>query len=502
MARLWLLTLPVLLASTVPYSTAVYRFLAFHLAGPLAPITDPTFSSFARFPNSTSNRLVEFTARSGSPALSDYSRLALCEDAVTYDVGPAKQVVIASCDPTRWDWNTVMGTLHDPKAGQGALWLIDPLEGEQGRPRRVSFDWPDLDRGTVDFHPLGIDITRDDGLDSALLFAINHQANESTVEVFRFACPDSLECTAKHERTLSGPSFTGAPNSIALSSPVHFYLSHDHRYTRRSSDFLSKLANAFESKLALPLSYVDSVSISPGSIEVERAVSHLAFANGITLSPSGRTLVVATSTTRLVSFYRRDVSTNAVASTPYKTVRLPFLVDNLYVEPRGFRSPVNDSLVDGADAREDAFVVLATGHPSYLSLLVVAERSSFWLSGILTSLVRPFSKTLAQRVKRDIDERLGKKWEFDWTESRGMSWSVEVPSTSTATTTLGHAREGSGYRTLFQSNGKGPRGFGSSSTTVVGKGFDQATGRTKRWMAVVGLYEEGVKVVVEDEEEA
>ena len=69
-----------------------------------------------------------------------------------------------------------------------------------------------------------------------------------------------------------------------------------------------------------------------------------------------------------------------------------------------------------------------------------------------------------------------------------MSWSVSIPHPPLA------SKEE--WENLFRSSGKGEEGFGSSSTAIVGK--KEVEGNTKRWMIVVGLYEEGVRVVVED----
>lgn len=70
-----------------------------------------------------------------------------------------------------------------------------------------------------------------------------------------------------------------------------------------------------------------------------------------------------------------------------------------------------------------------------------------------------------------------------------MSWSISIPHPP-----LSSKEE---WKDLFRSSGRGKEGFGSSSTAIVGK--NEVDGNMKRWMIVVGLYEEGVRVVVEDE---
>jgi len=413
-----------------------------------------------------------------------------------------------------------MGTLVNPYAGVGSLWVVDPLHqgGGGGRGvKRIELDWKNAEVGATDFHPLGLDVhQQSEGGDT--LFVINHGANESTIEIFNLRCSTLLDCTARHSRTLSDPRFTGAPNSIAATSPSSFYLSHDHRFNLRAPlSHWQKILNSFETLLALPLSHVDHVSFDSESsrgnneldgISIDRAVSNIAFANGITLSPSGKTLAIASTTTRRVFLYTRNPSTNELSSEPYRTIKLPFLVDNLSVTLKDFFDDSNDSETVAAKEEEDRFTIIATGHPSFLHLLATAHRSPpFSLSSLLTAPLAlvPLPSSLKSCIKEQLSRRT-KGWEVNWRKTRGLSWSVAITNPpSPSISSSDHDRQSQKeWRDLFKSSGKnrGRGGYGASSTTIVGKSWDtdveSGKGRWRKWMIVVGLYEEGIKVVVEN----
>ncbi|GAA5904030.1 hypothetical protein JCM5296_002512 [Sporobolomyces johnsonii] len=377
--------------------------------------------------------LDEFTVHS-APDTAPGDRLAFCEDAIQLPLED-RDVALVCCDPTRHEWNTVLGPLRNSSAGRGGLWIVDPVsvsgdasvaEAKDVRPQRVELDWPALEQGDVDFHPLGMDIidTEEGG---KRLFVINHQRSSATVEVFHLArsSPSFLPSTfsATHSFTLSHPSFTGAPNSLAAVSSTTFYLSHDHRFNRRTTSPLKKLANFAETVFALPLGRVDLVSFnlvqSAPEITVQPAASSIPFANGVAVSPSGKTLVVASTTSRSALFFDRNTTTGKLGSKPRRKLDLPFLVDNLSVAPRRFFSSAylpssslkqHDQLLSIDDASDDPFLLIATGHPSYPALLSIAHRLSFSVSlplhlfGLGWRPLRAFS--------------------FDWQKQRGMSWVV------------------------------------------------------------------------------
>lgn len=363
-----------------------------------------------------------------------------CEDAVSF----GESLVLISCDPARKQWNTVMGPLQNSTA-RGAIWLIDPI-GERtehvqlkGMPQHG------------DFHPLGIEWDKD----TSRLFVINHQRERNTIEVFDLALPDSMAyVSARHAFTLEHDSFTGAPNSIAIIPNENaFYLSHDHRHTRRSTRGYGSLLNAAETILSLPLSRADLIQFEPptsGSLThvlfATPAATGLAFANGLALSRSGTTLAVASTTRRQVVLYARNSGTNLL--TEVERVSVPMLVDNLSTAPAGWSDD------DGAE-------FVAAGHPFYWPLLLTARSKEVpsWMPKPMSMVVQ-LSKAPEQAEARDSKQAAG----------RTTDWNVQ---------------------TLYASSGDGEDSFGMSTTGVPG------ISNGKKWLAVVGLYERGVKIVKE-----
>ncbi|GAA6050852.1 hypothetical protein JCM3770_005739 [Rhodotorula araucariae] len=479
-----------LLAYTLRQSPFIQN-LPFHLVPPDLP------AQLARLPHGGAVQEA-FTAHS-SATLASTDRLAYCEDAVHLAGSDGRELVLVSCDPSRKRWNTVMGPLADARAGKGALWVVDPLAPQEHAVDRVHLEWAALDRGEVEFHPLGVAVHRDEHTGHARLFVVNHRAALSTVEVFSLLAPVSasaLAARATHLLTLSHPTFTGAPNSIALLSPTSFFLSHDHHYTRRTRSLWGKLANLVETVDALPYSRVDYVdfggpaaaagaSTPAPAVRVTPVARGLAFANGLALAPDARTLVVASTTRRELLFFDVDapppISTAAPVLTLRRTVKLPMLVDNLSLVEADTASSSSRSSSGGRALR-----VLAAGHPSYPALLSTAR--SLNLRVRLPGPLREWARTLGNDKWAE--------WEvaWRWAEQRGMSWVVEVRDPAAPPSVAG--AEGDELETVYQSNGRiGEGGFGGSTTAVAGRGG--AEGEERAWMVVAGLYEEGVRVIRE-----
>ncbi|GAA6013205.1 hypothetical protein JCM10207_006203 [Rhodosporidiobolus poonsookiae] len=439
----------------------------------LNPPDLPAF--FARFPTSSGlshGKVEHFTLR-GSSSFIGSERLAYCEDAIPFAPAPAgatgPNLVLVSCDPNRKRWNTVMGPLADPYSANGALWVVKPTAVKGGEPqaRKVELNWPDLAVGDAQFHPLGIEIVEPAQTgEPQRLLAVNHGANESTIEVFDLSRRDSpLSFVATHAYTLRHPSFTGAPNALAIhpsttSTTLRFFLSQDHFHNKRRAGSFAKFQNTVETVTARPLARVDFVkAVLPTDkeqeplIKVQTAVEGVPFVNGIALSEDGKTFVVASTTKREVRFYAISSSADGkLHLNIVRTVHVPMLVDNLSLLPSA-SSP-------------SSFTVLAAGHPSYPALLSVAH-----------------SLTLSARPPAWLSRLLN--WPgflFDHNEQRGMSWAVAIPHP---------AQDGEeDGQTVFQSNGRVEEGgFGGSTTAVAGEMAGKA------WMVVAGLYEEGVKVV-------
>ncbi|KAM0753936.1 hypothetical protein T439DRAFT_298378 [Meredithblackwellia eburnea MCA 4105] len=433
--------------------------------------------------------------------------LKFCEDATEWDIQRSqgqgkKTLVLLSCDPGRKEWNTVMGPLTDPNP-RGVLWVMDP-EAETPVASVVKMEgFP----SKSDFHPLGIEVLRVGSDQRPVVYVVNHQRNESTVELFELnlvQLSPSVEATATYLTTLSDPSFTGAPNSIAIVSPVAFFLSHDHRHTRRGAGPLAKLLNFVETIGALPLSRVDLVELSsavlsstkPRVNHVRTVASRISFANGVALSRDKRTLAVASSTRKEVRLFNVDGINHALSLK--ERIKLPFHVDNLSLAPEEWIEPNSTSL----DAHHPTSTFVAAGHPNFFSLAAVARGKETEFFGTMPSSwvvsISPRSGPAPAKVQTEPPSQGQLHFapppppakELRTDEDRGAA----LP---TYKRVRGENKTWK-LRTLFQSNGKqggndSENGFGMSTTGVVGVSWD---GRT-RWLVVPGLYETGVKFIRE-----
>ncbi|KAG8948816.1 hypothetical protein FRC04_009280 [Tulasnella sp. 424] len=91
-----------------------------------------------------------------------------------------------------------------------------------------------------------------------------------------------------------------------------------------------------------------------GEVQVTRAIDHkIPFANGIAMSPNGRTVAVASSTKISVSFYDRDVTTNKL--TYSSGVDMPFHPDNIAYD------------------KQDGTTLYASGEPFYPDMIEVSK---------------------------------------------------------------------------------------------------------------------------------
>ncbi|KAI0065095.1 hypothetical protein BV25DRAFT_1868884 [Artomyces pyxidatus] len=280
--------------------------------------------------------------------ISDSDGMKFCEDArfwdrLDEDGRIVDRVLLASCDPSRLSWNTVMGPLKDPQP-RGAIWMYR-IRDNAAVPQRVVFEgYPN----GHDFHPLGFD--------TSTLFVTNHARERSTIEQFTLSWDTPYR--AQWVQTLSIPEFV-SPNSITLTSRTSFYLSQDHYFTRRLPGIIGKTIPLMESLLALPLGWVAHVAVSTPpdqKTSYSIAVPHVPFANGVALSPVGGGTLVAVASTTLgeIHFYTRNPATHAL--TLADRVSVPFAPDNI--------------------AFDDAGVLLVAGHPHFPSLAAVANNRS------------------------------------------------------------------------------------------------------------------------------
>ncbi len=321
--------------------------------------------------------------------------------------------------------------------------------GIPSQPQRITLEgYPE----SHDFHPLGLDIypSQPNQLYSNL-FVVNHARYNSTVEQFTLSWHEPNH--AKWVRTISGPELV-APNALALTSPTSFYLTHDHRFTRRLPGVLGKTLPITESILALPLAWVTHVNltdtvvvdttISPsGPTQTQVVASRIPFPNGVAISPDGTKVAIASTTLGEILFYARDIITQALSLRA--RVQTPFAPDNIMYDERGS--------------------LIVAGHPYFPALVAVAAsrtgaRAPSWVVSITPAPMTPNAGTGAG-AETDA-------WDMD----APVPASLKVPRVP-------------GYesRTLYQSDGSE---FSSSSTGL----RDSKTGV----LYVVGLYQDGLMV--------
>jgi hypothetical protein len=381
-----------------------------------------------------------------------------CEDAVFWEKvdgsgAVVDKVLLLSCDPNRKAWNTVMGPLSDPSP-RGALWFYDiggDASGAPAQPRRILLEgYPE----THDFHPLGLDIyPSHPNQPYSNLFVVNHARHGSTIEQFTLSWHEPDRAT--WVRTISGPEFV-APNALALTSPTSFYLTHDHRFTRRLPGVLGKSLPIIESILALPLAWATHVDVTDTDtvtqsqsqstlttkMHTETVASHIPFPNGVAISPDGAQVAIASTTLGEILFYARDITTQALSLRA--RVPVPLAPDNIMYDSRGS--------------------LIVAGHPYFQALVAVAAnhtgaRAPSWVLSITPS---PSGAAGAGAG----DETVA------WDVGTPVPASRKVPRVP-----------GYEMRTLYQSDGSE---FSSSSTGL----RDSKTGV----LYVVGLYQDGLMV--------
>ena len=392
--------------------------------------------------------------------------IASCEDAAFWDLHAAsgelkERRLILGCDPNRHSWNTVMGPMHDPNP-RATLWLYtEPMENsasagvasspttakdkaagiiekikgtvnteetpkESRQPDLRKLELKNYPEGH-DFHPLGIEIWPSYGGNGSYLYAVNHARARTVIEQFLLN-PADLN-TATYIRTISHPWFI-SPNALALTSPDSFYVSNDHLFTRRLP-ILGKFLPFSETILALPFSFVAHVTLnSPSSPPSSPTIKEhtieapfIPFSNGVSLSPGGGELAIASTTTNRVLFYLRDKTTNKL--TFKDAVPIPFCPDNVrYYAPESHN--------------DDTSELIVSGHPHFPSVLKVVAKKP---GAVGQSWVVSITKTSEERA--------------------GLVYDTQAPFSANEKVPLGAIPKGYTVETLFQSNGTG---FSTSAT--------------------------------------
>ncbi|MEM8772662.1 MAG: SMP-30/gluconolactonase/LRE family protein [Pseudomonadota bacterium] len=197
---------------------------------------------------------------------------------------------------------------RDPNA-RGAIHMVDPQDP------LADGGWRDLTGGVPEaFRPLGLDYYEDE--EAKRLFVVN-EAN-SGVELFDVGEDGSLTHMATfRERRLT------SPNNIAAVGRRAFYVTNDLKPGRNSLmgdvHFLTRAASGY-------------ALYSDGAIW-RLAADKLRFANGIDISPDGRTVYVAESAGMSLRIYKRNPDTGALRET--EKITLNATPANLSVDEDG-----------------------------------------------------------------------------------------------------------------------------------------------------------------------
>lgn len=159
---------------------------------------------------------------------------------------------------------------------------------------------------------------------ATFLFTVNmgqdshffESTGSSTIEIFSYR-----DGRLFHLDTIAGAELS-SPNDVLGVGPRQFYVSIDHGAT-------SVMGKKFENYLQLPLSYV----LYYDGERFTKAAGGIAYANGIALSPNGKTLYVGATVGRKVHVYTRNPETGDL--TEKESVPVGTGVDNLDVAADG-----------------------------------------------------------------------------------------------------------------------------------------------------------------------
>ena len=288
-----------------------------------------------------------------------------------------------------------------------------------------------------DFHPLGVEVYPSFSGNASNMFVVNHARKRTYIEQFTVS---PSEPVARHIRTITSRYFN-APNALALTSPTSFYVTNDHLFTRRLP-IVGQVLPLIESLLGLPFGWVSHVTLNPdlnaaSPIQAEQlSAAFIPFANGVSISPGGYEVAVASSSSNTVFIYSRDPTSNDLKLRD--TIPVPFTPDNLMYS-------------------EDGTLTVA-GHPNFPDLVKLAAKKAASSPSWIVALKRlDPNNTILPTM---------------WDMAAPISASTKVPAVLT------HEME-----TVFQSNGTG---FSASTTGLI----DSATGV----LYTSGLYTEGLLV--------
>jgi arylesterase/paraoxonase len=194
------------------------------------------------------------------------------------------------------------------KPGKGAIYAYD-LNAPSPRPINLT---PDAD---PDFRPHGISLyVASDG--ASTLFVVNHAGDRNTIEVY-----DVGDTRLTHRTTLSDPLLR-APNDLLAVTPTQVYVTNDHHYA-------TGVMRTIEDYLREPWANV-VLWDGHGFREIAAGIR---LANGINLSPDGKTVYVTSTIGQAVRAYDRDAASGGL--TLRREIPLASGGDNIEVDTDG-----------------------------------------------------------------------------------------------------------------------------------------------------------------------
>ncbi len=183
------------------------------------------------------------------------------------------------------------------------------FQNGQHRGRIEAFQLGNLDAGIIDltpatpadFRPHGVSLY--DGPEGMRLFVISHQGDGTqAIELFDVAYGARGVPSLAHVDTLSDPLIV-SPNDLVAVGPRSFYTTND--FTTRDREGLN-----YSLELFGRLNRTTLVHFDDGRASI--AAHGLTYANGVNVSPDGRTLYLTELTDGTLRIYDRDIATGAL----------------------------------------------------------------------------------------------------------------------------------------------------------------------------------------------
>ena len=167
---------------------------------------------------------------------------------------------------------------------------------------------------TDDFHPHGISYFKKGNAD--YLFAINHKKEGSSVELFRYNNDTLFHLVTFKDELMC------CPNDLVAVDTDKFYVSNDHANKKG-------IMRTFEDYLRLPKSYLlyfDGTAFS-------KVYDGLNYANGVIVSPNGKTLYLTETISGKISVLDRDIKTGGLQLRFSKSLKSG--LDNITMDAKG-----------------------------------------------------------------------------------------------------------------------------------------------------------------------